>query len=88
MKKIKRIDPISFANMEAIVMAIFGFIVGILYSVGFNIFMSDVGIMSPFVAIIGFPIMYAIIGWISTAIFCLIYNLVASGIGGVKIELK
>lgn len=34
-----------------------------------------------------FPIMYGIIGFIMTAICCLLYNLVASMVGGVELEL-
>ncbi len=87
MREIKKIDPISFANIEAIIMAIVGFVVGLLYSAGLTM-SGNMLMINPAIAIIGLPILYAITGWISTAIFCVIYNLLASGIGGVKIELK
>lgn len=35
-----------------------------------------------------FPIGYAVAAWIATAIVCLIYNFVASKVGGVAIDLE
>lgn len=34
------------------------------------------------------PLVYAVIGWIFTALFCLIYNLAAAITGGVEIQLQ
>ena len=34
------------------------------------------------------PLVYAVIGWIITALFCLIYNLAAAITGGVEIQLE
>ena len=36
---------------------------------------------------LGMPIMYAVLGFISTAIACVIYNLLAGMTGGIEIEL-
>jgi hypothetical protein len=33
------------------------------------------------------PLVYAVLGWIITALFCLIYNLAAAITGGVEIQL-
>ncbi len=33
------------------------------------------------------PLLYAVIGWIVTALFCLLYNLAAAITGGVEIQL-
>lgn len=48
--------------------------------------MGSMGAMS-IVFAIGAPILYAVIGFITTAIACVIYNLLAKLTGGIEIEL-
>ena len=42
--------------------------------------------VSPFVLLL-LPLVYALIGWVLTALFCLVYNLAAAITGGVELEL-
>lgn len=42
--------------------------------------------LSPFVLLL-LPFVYALIGWVLTALFCLIYNLAAAITGGAELEL-
>jgi hypothetical protein len=39
------------------------------------------------VAVIALPFLYAIIGWLFTALFCVFYNLAAALTGGVEMDL-
>ncbi len=39
-------------------------------------------------ALIGIPILYGVIAFVFTAIFCLLYNEIARRIGGIEIELS
>ncbi len=42
--------------------------------------------MSPLLLLL-LPLLYAVIGWIVTALFCLVYNLAAAITGGAEMEL-
>lgn len=101
MKEIKRISINSCARVLAMVMAIIGFLAGIyatFFSMGacqapdhscrcliqFCPLYSD---MKGW-AIIVFPVIYAIIGFVFGLIGAYIYNLVAGWVGGIKIELE
>lgn len=45
--------------------------------------------LGPFALLFLFlPFFYAILGWIFTAVFCLLYNLVARFMGGVEVEVE
>lgn len=43
--------------------------------------------ISPFLLLL-FPLLYAVIGWVFTALFCLFYNLAARITGGAEFELR
>lgn len=88
--RLNRIDPLSIARVYAICGAIVGFVIGLIISI-VSIFAS--AFAGPFAlvgiaAIIIVPLLAAIGGFIFIYIVALIYNYVASKIGGVVIMLK
>lgn len=93
MKEITKMDVLSVGKVNALVLAILGFIIGLIFAVigagasslaGGGLMGSGFGIAS----IILFPIIYGILGFIVGIISAAIYNLVAKWVGGIKIELK
>ena len=46
------------------------------------------GIVLAIVTLVGFPIMYGIIGFIGGALGALLYNLFANFVGGIEIEVE
>ena len=93
MAKLKRIGVLSLASMQGVLMAIFGLIAGLFYAIIMLIFSSllgssGAGIGLGILAIIGIPIVYGILGFISGAIFAALYNLVAGWIGGVEMDFQ
>jgi hypothetical protein len=98
MKEIKRIGIMSMAKIYGLSMAILGFVIGIF--VGFIMFFlgTYVGSDGPFsrflgpgLGIVGFifmPVLYGILGLLFGGFSALIYNLLASWVGGIEIELE
>lgn len=93
MKEIKSMDVLSVGKVYAIVMAIIGFLAGIIVAlVGSaaatfsrpGMWGAGLGVLS----IIVLPIIYGVLGFIFGVIGAAIYNLVAKWVGGIKIELK
>ena len=92
MAVIKSIDIMSWAKIHALFGIVFGLIYGIFFAVigsaiGYHRDMPGVtafGLMS----IIIFPIIFGIMAFICGAIMAFLYNLFASKIGGVQIELS
>lgn len=95
--KIKKLGVLSSAKIQAILMAIIGLILGIfvaiIASLGAAIsstatdgagFMVSLGVA----AIIVLPILYGTAGFVFGAIGALLYNLVASWVGGIEVELE
>lgn len=98
-KEIKSIPVVPFALMIAAIAAVITFIIGILATIFAVPFLAMVpteatggvalgGAMMAVVFIIVWPIMAFIGGFIMYAIIALIYNLLASRIGGIKLELE
>ncbi|HKZ45086.1 MAG TPA: hypothetical protein VJ343_00075 [archaeon] len=96
MQELKSVDMMSYAKISGAIGAIGGFVLGVIVAlfagvgVGLMYEMPGAGLVGGAVgiaAIIIFPIMYAVIGFVSAAVGALLYNFVASKIGGVKIEL-
>jgi hypothetical protein len=90
---LKRIDPLTTAKLEALLMGIFGLIIGFVYGIfgaafgaigGSALIGAGIGIA----AIILLPIMYAVIGFLAGLIGAALYNLVAGWIGGIKMEFS
>lgn len=92
---IKSIGVLSVGKLMAFLYAVLGLLFGILFSlfslVGAAIGGRDAGpIMLVFGigAFIFFPIFYGIIGFLAGIISSALYNLVASIVGGIEVELK
>jgi hypothetical protein len=86
---IKRIDPMSFAKLNGVMYAAIGLIAGLFFAlVGRGL--GGGGMMGSFgmAAIIVLPIIYGVFGFVVTAIFAMIYNLVAGWVGGIKLEVE
>src|SRR5947209_6034673 len=99
---IKRLGVLSIAKIYGLICAVFGLIIGVFYGLIFAVFgamLSGLGRSSSsgsgavgagvgFVfAVILFPILYGIIGFIAGAIGAAIYNLAAGWMGGVEMDL-
>ena len=88
MKVLKRVGVVSAAKVTGVLAAIFGLILGI----GFALVGGGLGSLGVvpvwLVNLIGFPIIYGLVGVIGGALYAALYNLVAGLIGGIEIELE
>jgi hypothetical protein len=100
---IKRFGVISVAKMYSLLSFIIGLIFGVIYGLLLIIFGAAMTAVAPsnegtaggvstvvmgIGIIIGVPLIYAVMGFISGAIGALIYNGVAGIMGGVQLELE
>ena len=93
---IKRIGPVSCAKITGTLYAILGIVFGGIFSLialagGFasnTSGASSVGAMVGVGAIIIFPILYGCIGFVATLIGAWLYNVVASLVGGVEMDIQ
>ena len=91
--KLKRLGVLSVAKLQAILMAVFGLILAILYAfagtmIGVVYGSAGLGVGFGLFAIIIFPILYGLLGFISGAIIAFLYNLFAGWFGGVEMEFE
>ena len=95
MQQVKQFGVLQTAKVVSliylIIMAIFFIPVGIIVSI-VGSFSGNAGSFPAFigsgVVMLIAPVFYAVIVFISTAIGCLVYNLIAEKIGGIEIEIK
>ena len=90
-KKFGVLQTAKFASvMYLIITAIFLIPFALIMMLSGIVVQERTGIMTFFGGAFMFllPIIYAFIGFIFVAIFCLLYNLVASLIGGIEIEIE
>lgn len=100
---IRRFGVLSVAKMYGLLLFAIGVIIGVIYGLLFIIFGAAMSAMGPgrdaaaggissvvmgIALMIGVPIFYGILGFISGAIGALIYNGAAGIIGGIKFELE
>jgi hypothetical protein len=94
---IRRIDPGSLAKVLGVLYAILGFIGGVLFALlggfGFGRALPGMGgLGSGFgfavVAIVCFPIVYGVFGWVGGWIVASLYNWVARRFGGIVLETQ
>lgn len=101
--RINKMGVLSVAKIQAVIGLVVGLIVGVLYAaiilvytlVGASLVGGDAkmavgggGIIAAVVALIGFPVLYTIIGFIGGAIGALVYNLCARMLGGIEMEVE
>ena len=84
-QSVVRIPP----GQAAKVFGIIYFVLGILFLPFFILPVLLGASQQPFALAFGLlmPIFYAVVGFVATAFFCWLYNVVASRVGGVQIEL-
>ncbi|MEP6484448.1 MAG: hypothetical protein ABJB01_08355 [Rudaea sp.] len=90
---IKRIGVLKLAIFQGAMMAAFGILAALIFMAFGSMFASMSGhgglaFGSGLVGLILFPIMYGVIGFIAGAIGAALYNLVASVVGGIEIDVE
>jgi glycopeptide antibiotics resistance protein len=95
MYRIRRFGVVSTANVFAILYAL----ITLIFVIPFALILAagpvtttdafgnrtQVGISPLFLLLI--PVLYGVLGWIFTAIFCLLYNLSSRFVGGIEVEV-
>ena len=88
---ISRVGVWSLAKVEGILFVLLGILQAVLLSFSdINISSTNLGAVAGFnlFGVIGFPIFYGLIGFISGGATAIIYNLVVKIIGGIELELE
>ena len=101
---IRRFGVFSVAKIYGLLMFVIGLIIGVLYGLFLILFGAAMSAIAPngdaalaggvstvvlgVAMMIGFPIMYGVMGFIGGTISAVVYNLAAGMIGGVKFELE
>ena len=100
---IRRFGVFSVAKMQSLLGFVIGLIIGVIYGLIFMIFGAAITAMAPggdqtaggigtvvigLLFMIGFPIVYAVMGFIGGAIAALVYNMAAGVVGGIKFDLE
>lgn len=97
MHRIQRIGPLSLAKIQGVMFLVIGLIFGVLYGV----IMGIAGVVTMAAgeeegamflilgaaSLFGFPILYAVMGFLMGALMAWAYNLAARYIGGLEVEL-
>ena len=92
MVEIKKFDVMSVAKIYAVILAVIGFIEGLLFALIGGLLSTvgtggaAVGLGFGIAGIIILPIVFAIMGFIAGAIGAFVYNIVAGAVGGIKFE--
>ncbi len=90
MKTIKKIDVMSLAKIQAVIVGAIYFLMGAgvsLLSGRYPGLGEQLGIPVGAIGVIGITLTGIIMGFIIGLVFALVYNLVAPKVGGIKIEL-
>lgn len=93
---IKRIGPLSLAKLSGLLYAIAGLVLGGIFSLAAmaGAFASQTADAAGFEAIIGvgavivFPILYGVMGFVGTLIAAWLYNVAAGVVGGVEVDIQ
>lgn len=95
---IRRIDPFSIGKIAGLLYAIIGLLFGALFSLiamAGATFAATAGEEAPFIgllfgagAFIVLPIVYGVMGFITTALSAVIYNVLAGMVGGIRVEVE
>jgi hypothetical protein len=85
-----RIGPLSAAKVVAVLYAIFGLIMGAFFSIA-ALFRPDgggLGAMWGVAAVVIFPVLYGVLGFLVTLLTTWLYNVVAGAVGGIELDLR
>lgn len=93
---IRRIGPLSFARISGFLYAIIGLVLGGIFSLVAMVggFASDtaeaagVGAVIGVAAVVVFPILYGLMGFVATLIAAWLYNVAAGVVGGVEVDIQ
>lgn len=88
--ELRSIEPVSFGKIYAVMLAIVVFVCALIFGVigaalasAFGV--SSLAVVAIIALIIILPVLALIVGFVCAAIFALVYNFVASRIGGIKL---
>ena len=87
---LNRIGPVSAAMVVAALYAIFGLMMGAFFSIA-ALFRPDaggVGAMWGVAAVVIFPVLYGVLGFLVTLLTTWLYNVVAGAVGGIELDLR
>lgn len=101
---IRRFGVLSVAKIYGLLTFVIGLIIGVIYGLFLILFGAAMSAIAPsgdsalaggvstvvlgVAMMIGFPIMYGIMGFVGGAISAVIYNIASGVIGGIKFELE
>ena len=95
---VRRFGILSFAKIQALIMMVFGLIIGVIYGLFFMVIGAAMlsqstgsaigGVVGGLVIIVMMPIFYGVIGFVFGALGALIYNTAAGFVGGIEMELE
>ena len=93
---IKRIGPLSCAKLSGLLYAVIGLLIGGVFSMAAmaGAFASETAGAAGIGAIIGvgavivFPILYGLMGFVATLIAAWLYNVAAGIVGGVEVDMQ
>lgn len=86
--ELKRIDPLSAGKIAAVLGILFGFILGVIFAIAASVSGSAAFVLAGIGIVILFMIIFPIIFFVAVALECIIYNYIASKIGGVMLYFK
>ncbi len=93
---IKRVGPLSCARLSGLLYAVIGLILGGIFSLvamvgGFSSETAGdagIGAMIGVGAVLVFPILYGLMGFVATLIAAWLYNVAAGIVGGVEVDMQ
>ena len=95
---LRRIDVLSTAKLLGILYAVFGLIGGVVFAVVslLGLFVGSPDSAGPMAfgalfgagALVFFPILYGVMGFIGGALAAWLYNVLAGAVGGIRLELE
>ncbi len=96
MMVIKRVGPLSCAKLSGTLYALIGLLIGGIVSMiamaggaaSDNTFGQGMGAALGVGAIVLFPILYGLMGFVATLIGAWLYNIVAGMVGGIEIDVQ
>jgi hypothetical protein len=83
--RLKNIDPMSAAKVGAVILAVLGFVAGVLFTI---VGLFSGGALFGIISIVLLTILGLIVGFIAIAIVAILYNFIASKIGGIVLSFK